>query len=138
MNIDKRLLELVPFNFYEQDLPDELSPGMIAYFRFLRNYMQGSNLSIISSLVATNYRGRKPNSSPISVVINTFGSFRKPYRAIKAVARSLAPLYYEIQILPIIVPLTQREWVCQVQYDGSSYLRVRKSGIMVYSVEEEN
>ena len=136
MRIDRALWGVAPYNVYTSELPQRLDPHLQTYIWLLNRTSHNSGLRSVTTIVVTDYaNGRVRQRPPEYLNLHTFGRFRKHYSAMEQTAEALAPLYSEIQILPVVIPVTSKEWQTQENSQGPVYEKIREQGIIAYSVE---
>lgn len=74
---------------------------------------------------------------PPSLNFFVFGNFRSHYKALVKTAELLAEFYLQSDFLPLIHPLTRKDWQTQIEIDGEVYRVLSKSGLLLYAVDEE-
>lgn len=136
MRLDRQLLDIVPYNVYSGLLPEPLDQGTQGYVELLSKTIHRDTPQSVTTIVVITPTGPQTRREPPeSLNLYVFGKFRKHYSAMKQTAEALSILYSEIQILPLISPVLTKEWRSQERLQGPVYERIRKLGIIAYSVE---
>jgi len=134
MEIDRRIVQTVPYNIYHDEWPGKINDSARNFIRWSSELLNQAKLETISTVVITNYTFR--DYRPTYLYLYTFGNFRKHYTVLKKLSKLIAPVYMEVNILPIIKPVLSREWNIQENNDGRIYIKVHKQGVLAYSIEE--
>jgi len=111
--------------------------AVIEYVFFLSKAFHEKKPRSISTVIVTDYRNRPNVNHPLDQVnFFTFGSFRNTFSAIEQMSKTLAPIYYQLgRALPIITPVSVKEWQVQEEQKGEIYRRIKRSGVICFSVK---
>ena len=125
-------LEVTPYNFYLDLFPPRIDKHFRDSLFILNDALHTEKPSFIESLaIHSQYWYYRPKSVDVFV----FGNFRNRYKALVQTAEFLAEFYLQHDYLPLIQPLTHKDWEYQVETDGRYFHTLRKSGLVVYSTE---
>ena len=131
-NLEEQLLEVVPYNVYDQNFPKRLDDHLRNCLAVLQKVIHKGKLTSVSTLIVTEIT-RDDKKVPISITVYAFGSFRRQFSAVTQLAKALTPFYLEIGILPIIKPIFSKIWEAESQQHGEIYTKIHQRGIMVFS-----
>ena len=124
--------EITPYNYYRDEFPSQLDKHLRDSFYVLNDTLQTEKPQFIESMaIYSPVWHYKPNSINIFV----FGGFRSRYKALVQTAEILAEFYLQNDYLPLVQPLTNKDWEIQVETDGRFFHSLSKSGMLIYSTE---
>ena len=118
------------FNVYHDRLPEEINPHLSALANSVRSSAaseQSEGLESVVLYTATSWKYR-----PSWITVYSIGEFRGAYEGIVAMSSLLADTYLDLEILPIIIPMSFDEWRFQVQFDGLHFKRITDRGFLCY------
>jgi hypothetical protein len=124
--------DITPFSWPLQKLPRELGD---AYREFI--FQSGDRLfsvqpkSRVDAIVASPIR--RWNAEANAITLYTFARFRWAYSLIDALARVLAPVYLEIDVLPVIRPMPTACAPFMPDFNPRMYRAIRHNGLLLYA-----
>jgi len=131
---DIRPGQITPYNFYRDLWPDSINPHLKDCFYLLNDSLHSEQPDFISDLAI--YSPRPWQFRPSFLDIYVFGGFRSRYKALARTAEMLAEFYLQNGFLPLVQPLTKKDWRLQIGIDGRIYRSLQTAGILLYSTSE--
>lgn len=135
---DTRVRAITPFDVYSGRWPDNLPGVSRVLVEQTRLALERSLPAAIALVVAAGYARRRDDEAGVQLErpdyfrLYIFGEFRSPYAAMSRVAESLAQLYTEVHILPLLTPIPRRNLRESNWLETRSAESIRREGIITY------
>lgn len=131
--LQQSIADRVRYSLYLEDVALPV-PEMLRHIaEFSRTELETTVPQSVEAVVVLTYRSRAHREGPSRALrYLIFGTFRKKYPVTSRIAESLAPIYAEMNVLPLISPLTKSEWYQHIQYDGKAAKDISRRGLLIY------
>src|SRR5687767_759731 len=100
--------QVTPYNLTQDQLPDSLSLSLADGLHNLSYLLRDEQPEFVSTLAVNSPKSWKYKSSILNFY--AFGEIRDRYIALVKIAHALAPFFLQTDILPLVQPLTIKDW----------------------------
>jgi hypothetical protein len=119
------------FDLYSQNVPDNLSEGTGRFLLWARDAIHTAEIKGISDVVAYTPLSWAWNINSIHLIV--FAAFESRISLIDQLSESLAPIYHELLLLPIISPIRLSSWPLHVENESILFRHVTNKSIYAFS-----
>lgn len=128
----KAIQENSRFDLYVDMVPEKISDRTLHFLLWLRDTLISADL-VLSDVAAYTPSSWAWDINSLDLIV--FATFESRIELIDELSEIIAPIYEELLVLPVLIPVQVGDWFAHVESETRLYRHISRKCIYVYSGE---